>query len=45
MLGIDFLIGFGIGMLISACVMILYHFAENDISRVEYFTSKNIAFS
>jgi hypothetical protein len=37
MLGIDFLIWFGIGMLISsACVMILYHFAENDISRLSY---------
>jgi hypothetical protein len=36
MLGIDFLIGFGVGMLISAWLMILYQFAENDISRVFY---------
>jgi hypothetical protein len=36
MLGIDLLIGFGIGMLISAFVMILYHFAENDMRRIFY---------
>jgi hypothetical protein len=36
MFGIDFLIRFGIGMLISACVMMLYHFAENETRRVFY---------
>jgi hypothetical protein len=36
MLGIDFLIGFGIGMLISAGVVTLYYFAESDVRRVFY---------
>ena len=34
MFGIDFFIGFGIGLIISADVMIFYHFAENDLRRV-----------
>jgi hypothetical protein len=36
MLGIDFHIGFGIGMVISACVTVFYHFAENHIRSVFY---------
>jgi hypothetical protein len=36
MLGIEFLIGFGIGMLISVCVIVFYRFAENDIRKVFY---------
>jgi hypothetical protein len=36
MFGIDFLIRFRIGILISACVMMLYHFAE--MKQEEYFT-------
>jgi hypothetical protein len=42
MFGIDLLIGFGIGMLISASAMALYHFAENDIRRVFYKLKQSI---
>ena len=36
MFEIEFFIGFGIGMLISAGAMIFYHYAENDSRRVFY---------
>jgi hypothetical protein len=36
MFGIDFFIGFGIGMLISAGAMTFCHYAENDIRKVFY---------
>ena len=42
MFGIDFLIRFGIGIPISACVMMLYHFAENETRRVFYRLNCNI---
>jgi hypothetical protein len=33
MFGIEFFIAFGIGMLLSAGVMIIYQYAENDLRR------------
>jgi hypothetical protein len=33
MFGIEFFIAFRIGMLLSAGIMIIYHYAENDLRR------------
>ncbi|MGH9979829.1 MAG: hypothetical protein ACRD8Z_28905 [Nitrososphaeraceae archaeon] len=34
--GIEFIIAFGVGMLLSAGAMIIYHYAENDLGRAFY---------